>query len=57
VEVVIGRGWRIMGTVEKVEGGWVRVRGKEAFEEDEYEIMIPLYSIKYIKLLRSQDSG
>lgn len=51
MEVVIGRSWRIMGTVEEVEGEWVRVKGGEAFEESEHTIIISLHSIKYIRLV------
>lgn len=51
VEVVIGKGWRIMGTVEEVEGEWVRVKGGEAFEESEHTIIISLHSVKYIRLM------
>jgi hypothetical protein len=53
VDIVLGRGWRIVGLVVEVKEGWIKVKGRELFEEDEHEIIVPVHSIKYIRLLKS----
>jgi hypothetical protein len=52
VDIVLGRGWRIIGFVVEVGEGWIKVKGRELFEEDEYEIIVPVHAIKYIRLLK-----
>jgi hypothetical protein len=57
VEIVLGRGWRITGRVVEVGEGWIKINGGELFEEDDYEIIVPVHSIKYIRLLRRDNGG
>jgi hypothetical protein len=56
VEIVISRNLSIIGLVIEVGEGWIKVRGKEFLEKEEHDIIIPVHSIKFIKLLK-RDNG
>jgi hypothetical protein len=48
VEVNIGDR-SIEGVIENVNGVWVKLKGKLASKEGEYEFLVPIYSIKYVR--------
>jgi hypothetical protein len=48
VEVNIGDR-SIEGVITDINGVWVKLKGKLASKEGEYEFLVPIYSIKYVR--------
>jgi hypothetical protein len=56
VEVNIGDR-NIEGVIEDINGAWVKLRGKLTSKEGEYEFLVPIYSIRYVRKVKPVSRG
>jgi hypothetical protein len=56
VEVDVGD-LSLYGVIEDVNGVWVKLRGKSSYKEEDYEYLVPVFNIRYVKRIKPVSQG
>jgi hypothetical protein len=56
VEVDVGD-LSLYGVIVGVDGVWVKLRGKTSYKEEEYEYLIPVFNIRYVRRVKPVSQG
>jgi hypothetical protein len=56
VEVDVGD-FSLYGVIEDVNGVWVKLRGRTGYKEEEYEYLIPIFSIRFVRRVKPVSQG
>jgi hypothetical protein len=56
VEIDVGD-FSLYGVIEDVNGVWVKLRGKFGYKEEEYEYLIPVFNIRYVRRVKPVSQG